>query len=91
MGEARRSQGDPAPSAHALALNYTHLVRRVQSVKNSDEAALPLCFWPNDDWHFYHWLAVRMDEEGFLHAEVAPGEVAIHGLTDKGRALLNNG
>lgn len=88
MGEARRSQGDPAPSTHPLALNYAHLARRIQSVKDSDDATLPLCFWPNDDWHFYHWLAVQMEEEGLLDAEVVPGEIAIHGLTEQGRDLL---
>jgi len=61
----------------------------VQSAQNRSDAELLLCFWPDDDWYFFHWLAVRMDEEGFLNAEAVPDEVAIHGLTEKGRALLH--
>lgn len=65
----------------AMSLHYQALLDRLR------DADLPVAFWPDDKYGLHYFLAVRMQREGLLEAEVDDDEVVIHAITEAGDSV----
>ena len=83
------NDGDPSTlrgGPDTLGRCYRDLARRVRGADPEDR---PLRYGWAGDWHFYHWIAMRMAAAGLVRADVSPDEVAIYELSPGGQELLD--